>query len=293
MNFDNLKELEKINENLKKERESILEAIKEFVDARKDLKTLKQEKAETIIYALRDSYEICNNNIELLTSLIEEIKNQKAKNDFSIVEEKDDDKKENDSLDNKINNNKTKKASITKGKYNKDNIKNKENNKESKKKNKTDCKENTLFISEKQKVVILPYKVKDLEKLLDDDNYSSIQDIIDKEYTIPYNNYKNPSTARFKEAYKLMKNKERATTKEAFDLATELMKKYNLHPAIITACNNIDELDIYLDYLENNELEKFDIFKIEYDLLPRKKSTTSTTNNKPKPKKTYGGKHKK
>lgn len=41
-----------------------------------------------------------------------------------------------------------------------------------------------------------------------------------------------------------------------------------LHPAVITACKNIDELDIYLAYLETNELDKFDIFDVVFDIPP-------------------------
>ena len=47
-----------------------------------------------------------------------------------------------------------------------------------------------------------------------------------------------------------------------------MMKKRYLHPAIITACRNLDELDVYLDCLEKNELDDFKIFKIKYELHP-------------------------
>ena len=57
-------------------------------------------------------------------------------------------------------------------------------------------------------------------------------------------------------------------------LGIELMFETNLHPAIISACKNLEELDIYLDCLEDNELEKFSCFKIIYKSLPtlRKKA---------------------
>lgn len=48
----------------------------------------------------------------------------------------------------------------------------------------------------------------------------------------------------------------------------ELLFNYNLHPAIISACKNIDELDIYLDYLENNETDKFNCFNIKFEIAP-------------------------
>jgi hypothetical protein len=42
-----------------------------------------------------------------------------------------------------------------------------------------------------------------------------------------------------------------------------------LHPAIITACKSIDELDIYLSCLEDNQLDDFKIFDIKYEILPK------------------------
>ena len=47
-----------------------------------------------------------------------------------------------------------------------------------------------------------------------------------------------------------------------------MFSNYNLHPAVITACKNLNELDIYLSCLEFNELEDFRFFKVVYDVLP-------------------------
>ena len=55
---------------------------------------------------------------------------------------------------------------------------------------------------------------------------------------------------------------------EAIALSIELMGKRYLYPAIISACRNLDELDVYLDCLEKNELDDFKIFKIKYELHP-------------------------
>ena len=63
-------------------------------------------------------------------------------------------------------------------------------------------------------------------------------------------------------------DKEKASIKDAIDLGLELMFNYNLYPAIITACKNLDELDIYLAYLETGEIDKFKIFNIIYQLSP-------------------------
>ena len=48
----------------------------------------------------------------------------------------------------------------------------------------------------------------------------------------------------------------------------ELFGKYNLHPAIITACKSLDELDIYLACLEDNVLDEFPFFEIKYEIAP-------------------------
>ena len=65
-----------------------------------------------------------------------------------------------------------------------------------------------------------------------------------------------------------MRIKEKASVIKAFELGMELFFNYNLHPAIISACKSLDELDIYLDYLEDNETHKFDCFKIIFDMAP-------------------------
>ena len=82
--------------------------------------------------------------------------------------------------------------------------------------------------------------------------------------------YKNAALARFKEAYNLMRKKENASITSSLDLALELTFNNLLNPAIITACKNLDELDIYLDNLSSNELDKFKIFDIKYEMLPTK-----------------------
>lgn len=130
--------------------------------------------------------------------------------------------------------------------------------------------ENTLIISEKTKKVFLPYNFSSLENLYaaNPEEYSSLEDIVKKDYTLPLDLFKIPSVSRFREAYKLMREKENSTFKEALDLSFELFFNYNLHPAIIAACKNLDELDIYLDYLADNETHKFNCFKIIFEITP-------------------------
>ena len=129
----------------------------------------------------------------------------------------------------------------------------------------------TLIISDSNKKVVLPYKLDDLKKKLNSSNkYSSLEEIIEKEYVIPMELYKNPIKSRFREAFQLIKKKEKGSLKEAIELGFELMFQSDLNPAIISACKDLDELDIYLDCLDDNELDKFSCFKIKYD-LPLKK----------------------
>ena len=127
-----------------------------------------------------------------------------------------------------------------------------------------------MTISETSGLVTLPYKVADLKKALrnEPEKYASLSDVILSQYTVPLRDYRFSAISRFKEAYKLVINKEHGSKKEALSLATELLTNYNLHPAVITACKNLNELDVYLSCLEFNELEDFHFFKIVYEALP-------------------------
>ncbi len=137
-----------------------------------------------------------------------------------------------------------------------------------------------LKISEKTGNVYLPYLVDDLKKILQEqpDKYSSLKDLINKKYIIPIKYYKNSSFARFREAYKLVRERGNRSISEALNLAFELLFNYNLNPAIISACKNIDELDIYLDCLEDNEIDDFYCFDIIYEVPPLLKNRNNTLN---------------
>ena len=134
----------------------------------------------------------------------------------------------------------------------------------------TDFKENTLIISERNQNVVLPYTIADLQNKLNENNskYQTIQDIIDNCYTRPLSLYRNPALSRFKESLSLIREREKGSLKQALDLGLELFFNSNLHPAIITACKNLDELDIYLDYLEDGETDKFTCFNVVFDVAP-------------------------
>ena len=128
----------------------------------------------------------------------------------------------------------------------------------------------TLIISEKAQKVYLPYTLEDiLHKLNDNDKYETIQDVIDNEYTVPLSNFNMPIISRFKETYRFMRTKEKSSIRSAIDFSLQLMFNSNLHPAIIRACENLKELNSYLDCLHENKTDEFEYFKIVYSNLPK------------------------
>lgn len=140
--------------------------------------------------------------------------------------------------------------------------------------------ENTLIISDIKGKVILPYNMKKIKETLSHENekYSSIEDVIEKNYTIPIKKYKITPISRFKESYKLIRKKEHGSHLKALSLASELFFNYNLHPAIITACDSLDELDIYLACLDDNTLDDFKFFNIKYEIPPVLANNTLSAN---------------
>ena len=125
-----------------------------------------------------------------------------------------------------------------------------------------------LVISEEDGKVYLPYTKDEVKEDMAQNKGKKISELIEQNYVLPLDRYKNSIKARFREGYKLMHEREGKSRKSAFMLGLELMFETNLHPAIISACKNLEELDIYLDCLEDNELEKFSCFKIIYKSLP-------------------------
>lgn len=129
----------------------------------------------------------------------------------------------------------------------------------------------TLIISEKDGLVYLPFKVEDLknEFLEKSKKYSGLIDLINNEYIYPISRYKNTVASRFKEAYSLMVNKEKNSPFSGLELGIEVAFNYSLHPAIITACKSVAELDSYLDALDEKDMSLFTAFKINFEILPK------------------------
>ena len=130
--------------------------------------------------------------------------------------------------------------------------------------------ENILLISEAEQKVVLPYTMENVNKMLIDDpnKYKTIKDVIDNVYTKPIGYYRYSSIMRFKEAFNLVRKREHGSFIKALDLGLELFSNYSLHPAVITACKNLNELDIYLACLEYNELDDFHFFKTIFKMKP-------------------------
>ena len=127
-----------------------------------------------------------------------------------------------------------------------------------------------LIISEILGKVILPYRGEEIQEILNNPNneYTDAYQVIEEKFTRPLSDYKFQSAARYTETAKLAKNIEHFSALDTVAIATEVMTKRYLHPAIITACRSLDELDVYLDCLEKGEVDEFEIFNIKYELYP-------------------------
>lgn len=124
--------------------------------------------------------------------------------------------------------------------------------------------EKELIIDNNLGIAILPYSISDLDEVFLDDpeNYSSIQDIIDKEYTVKLKDFENTSIIRYKEAFKLAKEKSNYTFSQAATFAKRFLVENEISSLIIASCKNVNELEFYIECLNNNDLNNFHYFKI-------------------------------
>lgn len=138
---------------------------------------------------------------------------------------------------------------------------------------------NTLIISEKDNKVFLPYTVSEIQSYMEKypKEYKSLEYVINKEFILPLDYYtKHPSLARFREAYSLIRDREAKSVFDALKYALNIMFKYDLNPAIISACKTEEALNLYIECLENKDLSKFNLFKIEFRLNPLKATKFET-----------------
>lgn len=137
----------------------------------------------------------------------------------------------------------------------------------------------TLIISEKDNKVFLPYTVSEIQSYMEKypKEYKSLEYVINKEFILPLDYYtKHPSLARFREAYSLIRDREAKSVFDALKYALNIMFKYDLNPAIISACKTEEALNLYIECLENKDLSKFNLFKIEFRLNPLKAAKFET-----------------
>ena len=129
---------------------------------------------------------------------------------------------------------------------------------------------NILIVSEKDQKAYLPYHNSEVERIYAKSypKYNSIKEVIDAFYVVPLKRFQHPIISRFQETLNLVLHKEKKSIFYALDLAFELMFKAELNPIIIAACRNLEELDIYIDCLEENELFDFRCFEIRFEVYP-------------------------
>ena len=133
---------------------------------------------------------------------------------------------------------------------------------------------NLLIISETEQKAYLPFLYSEVKEIYKNfsNQYQTLQDVVDDLYILPLSRFKNSAISRFKESFNLIRNKEKGSITKALELGLELMFKYELNPIIIAACRNLDELDIYLDCLEEDELYDFTCFEIKFEVMPQLKT---------------------
>ena len=265
----------------KKENKKVDEILKNKVvkDVLKEESILSSENNKTVHSNTQIPEESQNIDLEKDSSEEDNIKIIEPEDDMDFLEEEEEKSELEKDLD------KYMKSGSKNAKHLKEDIEEPTKNKSSEETTQKESKEkniplddneitdnDTLIISDSSQKVTLPYTIEDLEeKMRKNKKYKTLQDVINNEYTIPLETFKNPVRSRFKEAFQLIKKKEHGSLKEAIGLGFELMFQSDLNPAIIAACRDLDELDIYLDCLDDNELDKFSCFKIEYNVKPTKK----------------------
>lgn len=128
-----------------------------------------------------------------------------------------------------------------------------------------------LVVSEKDKKVFLPYKVSEIHDYLEKypNSYSSFEDVVEKEFILSLDYYtKRPVHTRFRETYSLIRDREGKSILEALKYSFDLMFRNDLNPTIIAACKTQNQLDDYLKCLEDNNLDNFNHFKIQFYVNP-------------------------
>ena len=85
---------------------------------------------------------------------------------------------------------------------------------------------------------------------------------------VDINEFKNPVSSRFREGYRLSREREHEGVLMSISIGLKLCFKSDIHPAIIRACRDLDDLDTYLFYLGNNQADYYPNFRILYKSYP-------------------------
>ena len=128
-----------------------------------------------------------------------------------------------------------------------------------------------LILKIGEKTVELPYTKKEIEEFMIEypDDYKTPQDVIEREFIASVSMFKRyPILARFKETYYLCRTKEMMTIFDSFIYAKSLMFRSDINAYIIAATKSKQQLEKYIDCLENNRLDEFKCFKIVYEINP-------------------------
>ena len=139
-----------------------------------------------------------------------------------------------------------------------------EDSTEESKKSSPDSLNRELIINKSLGIAILPYSAADLDEVFLDnpEQYSSIEDIINQIYTVDLKDFENTSFSRYKEAFKLAKEKSNYTFSQATNFAKRFLVESDVTTIIIAACQNVEELEFYIECLNNNKPHDFHFFKI-------------------------------
>lgn len=132
---------------------------------------------------------------------------------------------------------------------------------------------NRLLISETKRKVFLPYSKQEVLEYIEKypTQYTSFEDVVKQEFIYPTDYYlKHPAVSRFRETYALIRDREAKSIFEAFKFAMDMMFNYNLNPAIIAACKSQNQLEHYLDCLDNKTPNDFKDFEIKFEVAPLK-----------------------
>ena len=130
---------------------------------------------------------------------------------------------------------------------------------------------NILRISERDNKVYLPYSKSEILDFLRSypNIYKNYKHVINREYVADLTFYnRHPVIARFRETYSLIRDREMKPMIDAFKRSMNLMFRYELNPAIIAGLKSENQLDLYLDCIEKNDLDSFKPFKIIFEVNP-------------------------